>query len=152
MLHSFGSAGWKNSWEKIGFQAQKIIFHQDNAHAHKSILTTTKVNELNYELLEHPPYSPDLAPSDYYLFRNLKQFLRWKRFYICERYYNFASFITFYAIKNALMKGIIARGRRNYDFFLFFLLFLYCISFQKCAFLALFFSKSKTYIHKKYFL
>ena len=32
------------------------------------------------ELLEHPPYFPDLVPSDYYLFRNLKQFLRGNRF------------------------------------------------------------------------
>ena len=40
----------------------------------------TKFNELKYKLLEHPPYSPDLAPSDYYLFRNLKQFFRGKRF------------------------------------------------------------------------
>ena len=39
----------------------------------------TKFNELKYELLEHPPYSPDLAPSDYYLL-SLKQFLRGKRF------------------------------------------------------------------------
>ena len=43
-------------------------------------LTMVKLNELKYELFEHPPYSPDLAPSDYYLFRNLKQFLRGKRF------------------------------------------------------------------------
>ena len=26
--------------------------------------------------LPHPPYSPDLAPSDFYLFRHLKKFLR----------------------------------------------------------------------------
>ncbi|EFN87997.1 Histone-lysine N-methyltransferase SETMAR, partial [Harpegnathos saltator] len=32
------------------------------------------------ELLEHPAYSPDLAPSDYYLFPNLKKFLAGKRF------------------------------------------------------------------------
>ena len=34
-----------------------------------------KLNELKYELFEHPPYSPDLAPSDYYLFRQtIKRF------------------------------------------------------------------------------
>ncbi|EFN85370.1 hypothetical protein EAI_14585, partial [Harpegnathos saltator] len=27
---------------------------------------------LNFELLPHPPYSPDLAPSDYWLFADLK--------------------------------------------------------------------------------
>jgi len=66
--------------KRPGLQHKKIIFHQDNAPAHKSVLTMAKFNELKYELLEHPPYSPDLAPSDYYLFRNLKQFVRGKRF------------------------------------------------------------------------
>ena len=33
-----------------------------------------------FEQLNHPPYSPDLAPSDYYLFRNLKSHLRGTRF------------------------------------------------------------------------
>ena len=28
------------------------------------------------EVVPHPPYSPDLAPSDYYLFRQLKNHLR----------------------------------------------------------------------------
>jgi histone-lysine N-methyltransferase SETMAR len=31
-----------------------------------------KFTDLHYELLEHPPYSPDLAPSDFYLFPKLK--------------------------------------------------------------------------------
>ncbi|CAK9809133.1 Histone-lysine N-methyltransferase SETMAR [Anthophora quadrimaculata] len=39
-----------------------------------------KCATLHYELLEHPPYSPDLAPSDFHLFPNLKKFLRGKRF------------------------------------------------------------------------
>jgi histone-lysine N-methyltransferase SETMAR len=34
-----------------------------------------KLRVLNYELLEHPPYSPDLAPSDISLFPKLKLFL-----------------------------------------------------------------------------
>jgi len=42
----------------------KIIFHQDSAPAHKSVLTKGKLRGLHYELLEHPPYSQDLAPSD----------------------------------------------------------------------------------------
>jgi len=35
---------------------------------------------LHYELLEHPPYSPDLAPSDFSLFPKLKLFLAGQRF------------------------------------------------------------------------
>ena len=32
-----------------------------------------KLHELHFELLPHPPYSPDLAPSDYWLFADLKK-------------------------------------------------------------------------------
>jgi histone-lysine N-methyltransferase SETMAR len=39
-----------------------------------------KFRNLHYELLEHPPYSPDLAPSDFSLFPKLKLFLAGQRF------------------------------------------------------------------------
>ena len=38
------------------------------------------VRECKFEQLNHPSYSPDLAPSDYYRFRNLKSHLRGMRF------------------------------------------------------------------------
>ena len=59
---------------------KKILFLQVNAPAHKSIATTAKINDLKLQLLLHPPYSPDLAPSDYYLFPNLKRWLINKKF------------------------------------------------------------------------
>jgi histone-lysine N-methyltransferase SETMAR len=39
-----------------------------------------KLRDLHYELLEHPPYSPDLAPSDFCLFPKLKLFLAAQRY------------------------------------------------------------------------
>ncbi|QQP57739.1 Putative DD34D transposase [Caligus rogercresseyi] len=39
-----------------------------------------KLNKLGYELLPHPPYSPDLTPSDYFLFADLKRMLAGKKF------------------------------------------------------------------------
>lgn len=66
--------------KRPGLQKKKVIFHQDNAPAHKSKKTIAKISELKYELLEHPPYSPDLAPSDFWLFSHLKKFMRGKRF------------------------------------------------------------------------
>ena len=57
-----------------------ILFHQDNAPCHKSIKTMAKLHELHFELLPHPPYSPDLAPSDYWLFADLKKKLAGKKF------------------------------------------------------------------------
>uniref|UniRef100_A0A8R1DQY3 Histone-lysine N-methyltransferase SETMAR n=1 Tax=Caenorhabditis japonica TaxID=281687 RepID=A0A8R1DQY3_CAEJA len=38
------------------------------------------LQELNWYTVPHPPYSPDIAPSDYHLFRPLKLFLKEKRF------------------------------------------------------------------------
>jgi histone-lysine N-methyltransferase SETMAR len=58
----------------------KIIFYQDSAPAHKSVLAMGKLRDLHYELLEHPHYSPDLAPSDLYFFPKLKLFLASQRF------------------------------------------------------------------------
>jgi histone-lysine N-methyltransferase SETMAR len=40
-----------------------------------SVLAMGKLRDLHYELLKHPPYSPDLAPSDFYLFPKLKLYL-----------------------------------------------------------------------------
>lgn len=59
---------------------KKVLFHHDNAPAHTSAVAMAKLVELRYELLSHPPYSPDLAPSDYFLFPNLKKSLAGKRF------------------------------------------------------------------------
>ncbi|GFV35923.1 mariner Mos1 transposase [Trichonephila clavipes] len=44
------------------------VFHQDNARLHTSVVTLQKLWELGWEVLMHPPYSPDLAPSDYHFF------------------------------------------------------------------------------------
>ena len=39
-----------------------------------------KLHDLKYELLEHPPYSPDLEPSDFHPFPKPKIFLGGQRF------------------------------------------------------------------------
>lgn len=57
------------------------LLQQDNARPHVSEMTRNYIrHELGWELLPHPPYSPDIAPSDYHLFLSLKNFLRGKRF------------------------------------------------------------------------
>jgi histone-lysine N-methyltransferase SETMAR len=43
-------------------------------------MTQQKIKELNWEILDHPPYSPDLAPSDYHLFRSFQNHLNDKKF------------------------------------------------------------------------
>src|SRR5271170_7319537 len=43
-------------------------------------VTKKKLNDLHWEVLPHPAYSPDMAPSDFHLFRSLKSWLKSKRF------------------------------------------------------------------------
>ena len=57
-----------------------MLFHHDNAPAHSSAIATAKLFDLLYEILPHPPYSPELSPSDYFLFPNMKTWLGGKRF------------------------------------------------------------------------
>ena len=56
-----------------------LLFH-DNAPVHKSNITRTAIQCTGFTESNHRACSPDLAPSDYYLFSNLKYFLRGKDF------------------------------------------------------------------------
>ena len=56
-----------------------LLLH-DNAPPHTARATLQFLGNNNIETLSHPPYSPDLAPSDFWLFPNLKMPLRGKRF------------------------------------------------------------------------
>lgn len=56
-----------------------ILLH-DNARPHVSQITLHKLNELNFETLPHPAYSPDLSPTDYHFFKHLDNFLTAKMF------------------------------------------------------------------------
>ena len=61
-------------------EIENLIFHQDNAPAHRSEDTLMTIDFLGYERLQHPPYSPDLAPMDFAVFPRLKTELRGCRF------------------------------------------------------------------------
>ena len=52
--------------------AKNMKFHHDNArpHVHQAVITFLNDNKLI--LMDHPPYSPDLAPSDFWLFDYIK--------------------------------------------------------------------------------
>jgi len=52
----------------------------DNAPAHWALATQKKLAYLGFHFLDHPPYSPDLAPSDYHLFSGLKKQLKVRHF------------------------------------------------------------------------
>lgn len=59
---------------------EQLIYHQDNAPAHRAVDTLDTIDFLGMERIPHAPYSPDLAPMDFALFPRLKAELRGKRF------------------------------------------------------------------------
>jgi len=54
----------------------RLLFHHDNASSHTGLKTVTFFKKSGIEILGHPPYSPDLAPCDFFLFRKIKDKLR----------------------------------------------------------------------------
>jgi len=50
-----------------------VLFLHDNTPAHRALATQKKLAYLGFQCLDHPPYSPDLAPSEYRLFHGLKK-------------------------------------------------------------------------------
>jgi len=59
---------------------KEVLFLHDNAPAHWALATQKKLAYLGFHRLDHPPYSPDLAPSDYHLFSGLKKQLKGHHF------------------------------------------------------------------------
>ena len=56
-------------WEKASTpQIGSVAFHQDNAPVHNSILFIDYLTKMGIKTLPQPPYSPDLAPGDLWLF------------------------------------------------------------------------------------
>jgi len=59
---------------------QESLPQNTSARPHTASQTVQTINHLGFEVLEHPAYSPDLAPSEYHLFGPLKNALRCRRF------------------------------------------------------------------------
>jgi len=57
-----------------------VLFLHDNVPAHRALATQKKVAYLGFQCLDHPPYSPDLAPLDYHLFPGLEKQLKGRHF------------------------------------------------------------------------
>jgi histone-lysine N-methyltransferase SETMAR len=52
----------------------------NNALPHTARATQELLQSFKWEILAHPPHSPDLAQSDYYLFSKLKESMAGKTF------------------------------------------------------------------------
>ena len=58
------------------FKSAQWHFHQDNAPVHNFILVTDYLSKMSIKIVPLPPYCPDLAPCDFWLFPKLKKKLR----------------------------------------------------------------------------
>ena len=65
---------WCQNKRKVS-GATSFIFHMDNARSHTSNTTCEYMSEHGLRRMPHPPYSPDLAPCDFFLFGYVKTHL-----------------------------------------------------------------------------
>ncbi|GFU62633.1 histone-lysine N-methyltransferase SETMAR [Trichonephila clavipes] len=66
--------------KRRGFLSKGVVFLHDNARPHTANVTKTLLRGFGWDVFYHPPYSPDLALSDFHLFLHLKSFLAGKHF------------------------------------------------------------------------
>lgn len=67
---------------------RNLLVHHDNATAHTAMQTREFLAQRNIQLVGHPPYSPDLAPCDFFLFPTVKSQLRGRQFNTAEEAVN----------------------------------------------------------------
>lgn len=66
--------------KRRGLLSKGVVFFHDNARPHTANVTKELLQEFDWDVFDHPPYSPDLAPSDFHLFLHLKSFLGGRHF------------------------------------------------------------------------
>jgi len=57
-----------------------VLLRHDNARPHTARSTFATIQDLSFESLPHPPYPPDLVPSDFNVFGPLKEAMGCKSF------------------------------------------------------------------------
>jgi transposase len=63
-----------------GLLTYGVVLLHDNARQHIAVCTPALLEHFNWELFDYPPYSPDIAPSDYNLFTYTKKRFGTRRF------------------------------------------------------------------------
>jgi transposase len=69
---------YKKRHPVTGFKHIRLL--HDNAPAHTSAIVLTFLKKEKVTILPYPPYSPDLAPCDFFLFLKLKSFLAGRKY------------------------------------------------------------------------
>ena len=57
-----------------------VFLLHDNARPHSAHVTTALLEKFKWDVLDQPPYSPDLVPIDFHLFLHLKKHFAGKKF------------------------------------------------------------------------
>ena len=78
-VHRFLFPSGKNWWHFSNW-----ILHHDNAPAHRAVTTNEFLAKHNIPSLSHPPYSPDLALCNFFIFLQLKKTMKGRRFNYIE--------------------------------------------------------------------
>jgi len=61
--------------KRRGMLSKGVVLLHDNARPHTAARTNALIKLFNWQIFDHPPYSADLAPSDYHLFSKMKVWL-----------------------------------------------------------------------------
>jgi len=80
LLISVGATEGHLKENAAGKSPRGSYFLHDKAPAHRELATQKKLAYLGFQCLDHPPYCPDLAPSDYHLFPGLKKHFKGRHF------------------------------------------------------------------------
>jgi histone-lysine N-methyltransferase SETMAR len=64
---------------RLGKNPAQMLLRHDNARPHTSLRTREHINKMGWTVLPHPPYSPDLPPSDFHLFGSRNSLWRWQQ-------------------------------------------------------------------------
>jgi transposase len=59
--------------KRCGMLTSGVVLLHDNARLYTAARTRTLLEHFSWELFDHPPYSPDLAPSDYHQYSYLPE-------------------------------------------------------------------------------
>jgi histone-lysine N-methyltransferase SETMAR len=61
--------------KRCGMLTPSLVLLHDSVHPRTAARTRALPGHFNWELFDHPPYNPDLTPSDYHQFTHLKNWL-----------------------------------------------------------------------------
>ena len=76
---------WRSIQNKQrGMLSKVVVLQHDNALPDTTARTNALIKLFSWEIFDHPPYSPDLAPSDYHLFSKRKVWLATQCFHTNE--------------------------------------------------------------------